>query len=51
MSKAEQSIKIVLRGLDAEQALRELLSNAQYDKLDVKVTITRRTKTEGNDGY
>ncbi len=46
------TITITLSGPDAEQALAELLSNAQYDALNVTITQLRVTRhPEPNEVY
>ena len=37
----KRSLTVTISGKDARQALAELLSNAQYDNLDVSITVER----------
>ncbi len=39
-----KTIVVKIVGKDAEQALAELMSNIQYDKLEVKVIILRKAR-------
>lgn len=40
--ESKGGIRITLEGADAHKALGELLSNVQYDNLNVRITIERK---------
>jgi hypothetical protein len=39
--RVKRGITVLIGGKDARKALNELISNAQYDKLDVTIMIAR----------